>query len=205
MTEDDRLLAADYVLGVAPVAERARAEALIRQDGAFAAEVEGWQRRLSGLDAEFAPVEPPAALLARIEGRLFGRPQRARRGARILGWLSGAAAAAALAAVLLWPSAPPRPIADLMATDLTVTVLAEGDNLIFRNSSPPAPSQRDYQLWIIRAGQPHSLGLLAAPETVVSARLEPGDVLAISLEPAGGSLTGLPTGPVLATAEITDL
>ncbi|MEI4488973.1 anti-sigma factor [Frigidibacter sp. MR17.14] len=204
MTEDDRLLAADYVLGVAPAAERARAEARIRQDRAFAAEVEGWQRRLSGLDAEFAAVEPPAALLGRIENRLFGRPQPVRRGKRILGWLSGAVAAATLAAVLLWPAAPLRPIADLTAADLSVAVLTQGDNLIFR-SAAPAPSARDYQLWIIRAGQPRSLGLLTAPETVVSARLEPGDVLAVSLEPTGGSPTGLPTGPVLATAEITEL
>ncbi|MEI4470130.1 anti-sigma factor [Frigidibacter sp. MR17.24] len=203
MTEDDRLLAADYVLGTAPAAERARAETLLRQDAAFAREVEGWQRRLSGLDAEFAPVEPPPELLGRIERRLFGRQARVR--ARIFGWLAAAGAAAALAAVLLWPAAPPRPIADLAAPGLDVAVLVADGSLIFRTSSPPAPGRGAYQLWVIRAGQPRSLGLLGAAETVVSASLAPGDVLAVSLEPAGGSPTGLPTGPVLATAEIRDL
>jgi anti-sigma-K factor RskA len=66
------------------------------------------------------------------------------------------------------------------------------------------------QLWLIPAdGTPRSLGLIslggtqrvAVPETVVQLVAE-GAVLAVSLEPAGGSPTGLPTGPVVATGKL---
>lgn len=58
------------------------------------------------------------------------------------------------------------------------------------------------QLWLIPAGQqPVSLGLLNAQETT-QLKLAARDplknaVIAVSLEPQGGSPTGQPTGPVL--------
>ena len=69
-----------------------------------------------------------------------------------------------------------------------------------------APAGRVYELWLLPKGgaTPRPLGLLPpegpgafdlAPED--AAALAGADGLAISLEPAGGSPTGLPTGPVL--------
>jgi anti-sigma-K factor RskA len=67
------------------------------------------------------------------------------------------------------------------------------------------------QLWLIPAdGTPRSLGLISlggtqrveVPETVLKLVAE-GAVLAVSLEPAGGSPTGLPTGPVVATGKLS--
>ena len=58
-----------------------------------------------------------------------------------------------------------------------------------------------FELWAIAGGQPRPLGLLAAepgrPLTVEASLLPAaGDTLAVSIEPAGGSPSGLPTGPV---------
>ena len=78
------------------------------------------------------------------------------------------------------------------ALRLTAATLAEAD--------------RSAELWVIAGdGVPHSLGLLktsGASSFTVSgdnrARLAAGAVLAVSIEPIGGSPTGLPTGPVVA-------
>lgn len=62
------------------------------------------------------------------------------------------------------------------------------------------------QLWVIGGdGVPHSLGLLApaAPTGLILSpatrqRMTGGAAIAVSIEPPGGSPTGLPTGPVVA-------
>ncbi|MFM0441071.1 anti-sigma factor [Paraburkholderia strydomiana] len=69
-----------------------------------------------------------------------------------------------------------------------------------------AAADRSTELWIIPPGaRPVSLGIIAADRpTVVSlpqarlAQLTSRAILAVSLEPHGGSPTGQPTGPVLA-------
>jgi len=71
------------------------------------------------------------------------------------------------------------------------------------------PSGRSAQLWAIEAeGPPHPLGLLDGASSRVSIggrdlrRMAPGVTLAVSIEPVGGSPTGLPTGPVVATGTL---
>lgn len=74
----------------------------------------------------------------------------------------------------------------------------------------PFVANRSTELWLIApGGQPASLGLIAADRpTVVAiskatlASLDAHAVLAVSLEPRGGSPTGQPTGPVLAQGAI---
>ena len=69
------------------------------------------------------------------------------------------------------------------------------------------------QLWLIPPGlDPQPLGLLDPTRPVTFAippRLLPqatrDAVLAVSLEPPGGSPTGRPTGPVVAQGPLTDL
>jgi len=76
-----------------------------------------------------------------------------------------------------------------------------------------ADANRSAELWVIGGdGVPHSLGLLrSAGATSVSvnpanrARLAAGATLAVSLEPIGGSPTGLPTGPVVATGALSQV
>lgn len=66
------------------------------------------------------------------------------------------------------------------------------------------------QLWLVPAGQkPISVGMIAADaattltlDRALIARLGPTAALAVSVEPIGGSPTGQPTGPVIATGAI---
>ena len=69
----------------------------------------------------------------------------------------------------------------------------------------------DHELWVIPAGgQPRSLGLVATgrsrkiviPPALLKA-LGADATLAISVEPEGGSPTGQPTGPVVATGQLS--
>ena len=70
---------------------------------------------------------------------------------------------------------------------------------------------RAAELWLIPAGQkPISVGLITRdqPTTLTLApallvRLGPTALLAVSVEPAGGSPTGQPTGPVIAKGAIS--
>jgi anti-sigma-K factor RskA len=74
-------------------------------------------------------------------------------------------------------------------------------------------SGRVPELWLIPAdGKPHALGLLQADRAVtltMPPALSPlavrNSVLAVSLEPPGGSPTGQPTGPVIASGELENL
>ena len=59
---------------------------------------------------------------------------------------------------------------------------------------------------------PVSMGVIPAGASVhvgvdeqTQARLEKGAVLAVSLEPSGGSPTGQPTGPVVAAGDLKDI
>jgi anti-sigma-K factor RskA len=69
------------------------------------------------------------------------------------------------------------------------------------------------ELWLIPPGEkPHSLGLIDPdrPVTIsVPASLLPKvnseAILAVSLEPPGGSPTGQPTGPVIANGKLAAL
>ena len=205
-------LAAEYVLGVLPLDDRTAAQARIKADPGFAARVAAWETRLAPMNADF-PEVPAPNLLPALEARLFPPAPRPRR----FGWLhmGGALAALALAAlVLLWPRAPSP------ETTLIATLAAEAQPLQFearfsaatetltllRVAGTPPPAGQDLQLWLIGPdGTPLSLGLVQQAETVVTgAGLLPGLVLAVSLEPQGGSPTGLPTGPVLVTGILTE-
>lgn len=70
--EDDDLLAGEYVLGVLTPEQDARLERRLREDGALAAAVRAWERRLDGLTEVAAPVAAPEALWRRIEAHLDG-------------------------------------------------------------------------------------------------------------------------------------
>ncbi len=138
------------------------------------------------------------------------------RRARIWQWTS-AALAACLVATLFWPGAAVRrdapafvqPIAVLSpkTPDSTAHLIAGYDArdraLVFTPLNMTATdAQHSLQLWRIGADKkPVSLGLL---NPGVSTRIDLeklstlyGTTLAVSLEPAGGSPTGQPTGAVL--------
>lgn len=204
----DDALAAEYVLGVLDLAERTEAEARIRRDPAFAARVSDWEARMAGLNDAFAEAPAPD-LLPKIEARLFPQPaapSRRRLGLN-LGWFAGAALAAVVVLATVATLAPPRPepVATLATADrrLAYAVTHFGDKLqVARVAGVPAVPGQVHQLWIIApGGSPVSLGLLEDKPLVIDYPVPPpGFVFAVSIEPAGGSPTGLPTGPVILTA-----
>ncbi|MBN2630789.1 MAG: anti-sigma factor [Rhodobacteraceae bacterium] len=205
--DDDDALAGEYVLGVLDLADRLAAEARIKADPVFAARVTDWETRLSPLNDGYDPVPLPD-LLPQIEARLFPHPAHARQSWRL--WLAGATAAAALAVGVL-VLVPPAPQAPLLATlgsanaPQAYEARHDGSRLSVRQiAGLPAPAGQSYELWIIAPdAAPVSLGLLGAATLQVSTPRPPaGWVLAVSVEPAGGSPTGAPTGPVILTAEI---
>jgi anti-sigma-K factor RskA len=210
--DDSEGLAAEYVLGTLPLEERAEAERLIARDQAFAALVEGWQNRLAPLNDAYEGLAPPPGVLDRVEARLFPAPARTRFG--FWSGVAGAVAALGVAALVLVAVLPESTV----PPTLTATLKGEGQSLVVaaawnegaetltvtRSAGPAAQEGRDYQLWVIPAGAaPIPLGLLRdAPLEVELAELPAGTTLAVSLEPAGGSPTGQPTGPVLVAAVI---
>ena len=74
-------------------------------------------------------------------------------------------------------------------------------------------SGRDFELWVIEGSNaPQSVGVIPAGSSVhlavddeLQRKIAAGAALAISLEPAGGSPTGAPTGPVVALGELHDV
>ncbi len=89
------------------------------------------------------------------------------------------------------------------------------ERILARYSNVAPPDDGVWQLWLIRDSlpAPQSIGLISREtgaggqaELRFSEPLLPGgDLLAISLEPVGGSPEAGPTGPVLFTGKVSDL
>ncbi len=146
---------------------------------------------------------------------------------RLLPWrlISGLASTAALgmAVLMLQPAAPEDPPlvvvlgaspksgggsgSELMHASFVASISADGQALVLRPIDlVPLETGRALELWALPAdGAPRSLGLVDAQgQTVLRrARLLDGTrAFAISVEPAGGSPTGQPTGPVVSVGQI---
>lgn len=211
--------AAEYALGTLPADERARFEARLAHDAAACKLVDAWDRRLSPLNEAHAPIAPPPTLWPRIARAIAPRALGAGRSPwsslRLWRGLAGAGLAAALALALIVALLPreaalgPRYVAllaDEAATPVfQVSLDAESGRLAARPLAPRAAGERVYELWLIAGdAAPRSLGVLspdAATEralpAAIAAELAELAVLAVSLEPPGGSPTGQPSGPVI--------
>ncbi|MEQ9814967.1 MAG: anti-sigma factor [Azospirillaceae bacterium] len=156
-------------------------------------------------DAGADPAAPPAAVTAPRGGR-------SRRAFAILslaasllvGVLAGLGIAVltdapepeALVAVLVPPDQPGQP-------GYIVRVDAERNVVLQRLGDAPATDGGAIEFWTLAdpALGPSSLGLVEASaqryEAVLEGDAAPGRLFELTLEPAGGSPTGRPTGPVL--------
>jgi len=94
-----------------------------------------------------------------------------------------------------------------------LTVDTQQRNVIVRRVSAGQENGRSYELWLIagRSTPPKSLGVVGSDEfterplpTNVDVDTLRAATFAVSLEPAGGSPTGAPTGPVLFTGKPVD-
>lgn len=206
--EEDDALAAEYVLGVLALPERLSVEARLKSDTDFSARVSAWVGHFAPLNEAYATVPVPPDLLPKIESRLFPKAAAIHRGWRL--WLAGAVTAAVVGVgvfMLMPPTAPGTVIASLGTEGSALVYEARHDGthlLVTRVAGTPAPDGQTHELWAIAPGAaPVSLGLLGAdPLDLEYPRPPAGWVLAVSVEPAGGSPTGAPTGPVILTAEL---
>jgi anti-sigma-K factor RskA len=220
--EADNLLAGEYVLGLLEGPALAEFERRLAGDRALAAAVARWREHFSALDATAAPVPASAALWQKIEASLGRRgvtddpPSFWERLWSSLGFWRGAsfagAAASALLAValgLMAGRATPRPmiIAVMQTGEMSpgaiVQAFADGSLTIVPLKDFDVPPGLTMQLWTLWDKQkgPVSVGLI---DRTHSARFERADlpqqndqIYEITLEQAGGSPTGRPTGPVL--------
>ncbi|MGX7876086.1 anti-sigma factor [Mesorhizobium sp. ORM6] len=223
----DDLFAAEYVLGVLPAEERQIASRRIDAETDFARLVDGWEVHLSPLAAAYPEVEPPASVKVAVDRRLFASaaaPAAPRAGlwSSLAFWRGLAAAAvAALALYIAVPYLNPpavqpqtRLVASLAADGSDVKYLAVYDaahhEVSLSHVSGERAAGKDFELWMIEGkNAPISMGVIptgATAHIVVSPaarqKLAQGAVLAVSLEPSGGSPTGQPTGPVVAAGDL---
>lgn len=223
--EDDRILVAEFALGVLDGIERARLAARIAAEPALQAELRVWQAQLSGLDGEFAEVDPPRNGLSRVEARLYGEPKPARWWDSLVLWRSLAASGLAVAVVAIGFSAlQPRVDPQDIANQLVAALREEGSNVSFVALYNPASGslrltalsgdavpEKDFELWAIEGQDaPVSMGVISIDQRVerrvpdaALTGFRAGTVLAVTLEPKGGSPTGGPTGPIVAKGAAT--
>ncbi|MBA3361493.1 MAG: anti-sigma factor [Acidimicrobiia bacterium] len=166
---------------------------------------------LADLSSAAAPTDLRQRVLSQIQA-----PGR-RRG---LAWIvATAAAAVALVFGSLWATSLARldhfeqVAAIYQAADAQPTALAgaEGEGRFTHSVSlgqgvfatedlADAPADSVYELWLIDDTGPHPAGLFEAGEAVIVDDFSPGQMIAVTLEPAGGS--DLPTGPILLSGQL---
>jgi anti-sigma-K factor RskA len=217
-------LAAEYALGTLRGAARARMRHWMREDAALARAVVEWESRLAPMAATIAAVRPPARLWSEIEARLG--PERIPAAGKTrfwqaLGFLAGGAAAALVFMTVLLPvlqkpvsSAAYVAVLSDPKTQRPVLYVSAGrqDSHLRVKTLDPSIHLSDaaLELWALPKGaKPKSLGLLSDGSgpgahravlklaAVADKSLSDVPMLAVSLEPRGGSPTGSPTGPVL--------
>jgi anti-sigma-K factor RskA len=220
-------LAAEYVLGTLRGGARRRFESWLQEDALVHRAVAEWQDHLHPMAELAPPAQPSPQVWQAIEnglnlGRSQGVPSRRSfwlglreslafwRG---LGMASTALAAILVTALLVRQPEPPLPVPSYVATladdkaqpVAVVTGDARRRQLIVKILAPQdIGPDKSLELWAVpKDGPPRSLGLVAADGSVTlslpeNATPESIPVLAISLEPKGGSPNPrAPSGPVL--------
>ncbi|ESZ64605.1 anti-sigma factor [Mesorhizobium sp. L103C131B0] len=224
----DDLLAAEYVLGVLPADERQIASGRIDAETGFARLVDSWEVNLSPMAAAYAEVEPPATIKPAIDRRLFSSTAASTTAPSGSLWSSlsfwRGLTAAALAALVLYVAVPyirspvvvpqERLVASLAAEGSDVKYLVVYDasrrDVGLSLVSGERAAGKDFELWMIEGkNAPVSMGVIPAGQIAhipvtraVQQKLAQGAVLAVSVEPTGGSTTGQPTGPVVAAGDL---
>lgn len=226
----DDIFAAEYVLGVLPADERRQATTRIDGEPMFARMVDQWEVRFAPLGSAYPEVEAPAHIKPAIDRRIFTAAAQPQSTASSAGMWSSLAfwrglAAAAVAALAIYVAvpyvAPPLPqermVASLAAdgSDVKYMVMydAHSGEIGLSHVSGERGTDKDFELWMIEGNNPPvSMGVIPVGSTMkmpvtqtMRDKLGAGAVLAVSLEPTGGSPTGQPTGPVVAAGDLRDI
>ena len=215
--------AAEYVLGTLdPQAAEALREAA-RKDRELAREIYRWQDRLLPLSARVVPAAPQPETWARLHAKV-SRPISPRRWWQSLRLWQGLVVATLVVAVGLsiqvaripeWSQV--RYVALLQTPQQNigwVVDLADVNTVRLRpvGALPERPPGSVWQFWTKPQGasRPTSLGLVPANGVIDVPRsklpaLENQQLFEVTLEPEYGSLTGKPTGPILAVGRMVAL
>lgn len=223
---DDELrnrLASEYVLGTLHGQARVRFEDLMRGDASLRRIVDSWQQKIGPMSEALTSVNPPARVWKGIEQRLgfnhdCSESLLARFWNHLTLWrglgLTTTIASFVLVAYLMVFSTQPiivnQYVAVMTNSQQQVSWMVTTNSLnqqatIKVLNSQMLPANKAFELWMLPTGKnPISMGLLSASEdkilkisTQLLQQLTNSKALAVSLEPSGGSPTGLPTGPVL--------
>ena len=222
-------LAAEYVLGTMSARARRRFEIHLRGNPQLRRAVSQWETRLAPLTGALPAIEPPARVWQAIKARLrFGRTVRPGFWESLSFWRVSSFASGLLALALIIMVALPKPETPVEAGRMVVVMndLATSKPAMTASWEPGQRGGRTlrirvighaemapntaWELWMLPDGdqKPVSLGLISTHETQVvkipqalAVKLDAALGLAMSVEPAGGSPTGLPTGPVLCAGE----
>ncbi len=220
-------LSSEYVLGTLRGPARRRFESLLPAHPSLREAVAQWQVRLEPLAASIEPVDTPPQVWQRIESRLFPDAPAASLPQALLPWwrrvgvwraLSGLATAALVAVLVVGPQPPVQaPIVVVLGANpdaaqpvparFVASVSPDGRALVLRPIDAPAlTAQQALELWAVPAtGAPRSLGLVKADGATTLLRaqlLRDTAAFAVSVEPAGGSRTGAPTGPIVSLGKL---
>lgn len=224
--DDNEGLAAEYVLGTLSREERQAVAERRVSDAGLDRAILDWERRLTPMIETVAPIVPSPNLYSKIRAQiglsqhvvsLKAREQAlARRASRWRNAFFGASALAACAVGILGyrefngREDGRQYVAVLHSDDdlpaFLMTIDTRTHNCVITAVNAPRQPDRIYQVWMLHETMPtpKSLGMMNEGEMNVMP-VTPGpetDLLmnasfAVSLEPMGGSPTGVPTGPVL--------
>jgi anti-sigma-K factor RskA len=221
-------LAAEYVLRTLQGAARRRFERVLLESPAARRAVWQWEATLSEIAARDDVSVPHPRAWRRIERQLQAETERTRWWhslPALRAWGLAATAAAivlAIALALQTPTPETLPaervaiVNDASASPLWIIgVNLRSGEITARAVNVQAQAlDKAYELWVLPAeGNPKSLGLLPVAgnssrstlPAALRALLTNAKGLAISIEPSGGSPTGLPTGPVVYQAAMVEL
>src|SRR5262245_6877258 len=219
---DERTEAAEYVLGTLEGEAKARAERRLAADAAFAREVESWRVRFAEFDTSAVPQRPGDTLWSRIEAAVAAPVSPAPRPSFLARWwdsipaLRAATLGTAFAALLFaigmgvairQAQQQPKLVAVLLDGEragAVVHAFADGRVVLLPLTAINVPEGRALEVWTLpsRERGPVSVGLMQRARTLVLQLKDlpapgPDQLFEITLEPATGSPTGRPTGPVL--------
>jgi len=230
MADEIDAIAGEYVLGTLDDAERRTFQRRLLTDPAAVAAVAAWQDRLSPLLLMLPDVAPHPALWSRIENNGAATNDNGALRRWRLATVAAAAVALVSTALALRPLAPPPvstpQVAQQAASPLfqSVAALSEqgGAPALLVTYDPGKKTMRvmpvnvaprpghSLELWVI-AGKapPKSIGLMqesgATALDKMALDLQQQMTIAVSVEPKGGSPTGLPTGPVIYSGQMVSL
>ncbi|CAM3754038.1 MULTISPECIES: anti-sigma factor [Pseudoalteromonas] len=218
------MLAAEYVLGTLKGPARKRFQRLMLTSNRVREATWMWEQHLNNLASSIKSEPPSDAVWQIISQRIDAKPSIEKvvpesnvikpKASIWQAWSLIATAASIVLALIIWqPQAPlqqqTQQIAlfkDASEQPLWFIDIDEQNLSIKASDKLIARTDKDYELWMILKGQdtPISLGLLpksGVKSLLKDSRFNAQDIalLAISLEPIGGSPNGLPTEVVFTT------